>query len=63
MYFVHSFTAWPKDDDARLADTNYYGNRICAVVQKENVYGCQFHPERSGEKGLKVLKEFLTLSS
>jgi imidazole glycerol-phosphate synthase subunit HisH len=63
MYFVHSFTAWPKDDGARLADTNYYGNRICAVVQKENVYGCQFHPERSGEKGLKVLKEFLTLSS
>ena len=59
MYFVHSFTAWPTDDDDRLADTLYFGNRICAVVQKENVYGCQFHPERSGEKGLNILKYFL----
>jgi imidazole glycerol-phosphate synthase subunit HisH len=61
MYFVHSFTAWPKDDDDRLADTNYYGNRICAVVQKENVYGCQFHPERSGKNGLNFLKNFLQI--
>lgn len=61
MYFVHSFTAWPTDDDDRLADTLYFGNRICAVVQKENVYGCQFHPERSGEKGLNILKYFLQI--
>ena len=61
MYFVHSFTAWPTDDDDRLADTLYFGNRICAMVQKENVYGCQFHPERSGEKGLNILKYFLQI--
>ena len=61
MYFVHSFTAWPTDDDDRLADTLYFGNRISAVVHKENVYGCQFHPERSGEKGLITLKYFLQI--
>ena len=59
MYFVHSFTAWPTNDDDRLADTLYFGNRISAMVQKENVYGCQFHPERSGEKGLNILNNFL----
>jgi len=61
MYFVHSFTAFPKDDDTRLADTYYCGNRISAVVQKGNVYGCQFHPERSGEKGLSVLNNFMQI--
>lgn len=63
MYFVHSFSAWPTNEDHRLADTYYFGNRISAMVQNENVYGCQFHPERSGEKGLKLLKEFIALSS
>ena len=59
MYFVHSFTAWPSNDNNRLADTLYFGNRISAMVQKEDVYGCQFHPERSGEKGLNILNNFL----
>ncbi|MDC0246839.1 imidazole glycerol phosphate synthase subunit HisH [Deltaproteobacteria bacterium] len=61
MYFVHSFTAWPTDEDDRLADTLYFGNRISAVVHKKNIFGCQFHPERSGEKGLNVLFNFLRI--
>ncbi len=58
MYFVHSFTAWPTDEN-RLADCDYNGQRISAVIQQGNVYGCQFHPEKSGPVGLKLLRNFI----
>lgn len=61
MYFVHSFTAWPKDPAHRLADAYYGGHRIAAAVTRENVHGTQFHPEKSGEAGLTLLGNFLAL--
>lgn len=60
-YFVHSFTAFPDDERHRLADTYYGGSRISAVVAKGNVYGCQFHPEKSGATGLKIIDGFLEI--
>ena len=58
MYFVHSFMAVPTEEENRLADCNYGGHIISSVVIKNNITGCQFHPEKSGEAGLKILKEF-----
>lgn len=61
MYFVHSFTAVPESDSHRLADVDYDGCRISAAVRSGNVYGTQFHPEKSGESGLAVIRNFLSL--
>lgn len=59
MYFVHSFTVVPDDPAARLADCDYEGTTISAAVQAGKVAGCQFHPEKSGETGLRVIRNFL----
>ena len=59
VYFVHSFTAKPADEKYRLADCIYNGRRLSAVIRCGVIYGCQFHPEKSGEVGLRVLKSFL----
>jgi len=59
MYFIHSFMALPLNPQHCIAECDYDGIGICAVVQKENVIGCQFHPEKSGSLGLQVLKNFL----
>ena len=61
MYFVHSFTAEPQSSSARLADCDYFGNRLSGVIRDGDRYGCQFHPEKSGESGLGVLSQFLAL--
>lgn len=58
VYFVHSFYIKPQNPEYILATTIYGGQEICAVIQRENVIGCQFHPEKSGEVGLQILKEF-----
>lgn len=58
MYFVHSFMAIPDDPASRLADCHYGGNAISAIIGRNNVFGCQFHPEKSGESGLRLLKKF-----
>lgn len=58
VYFVHSFYA--KISDATSSKTEY-GTSITASVSTKNVYGCQFHPEKSGEIGLKILKAFCEL--
>ncbi len=60
-YFVHSFTAEPEDERYRLADCDYNGRRISAALRVGNVFGTQFHPEKSGETGLKILRNFLAL--
>ncbi|MDB5752804.1 MAG: imidazole glycerol phosphate synthase subunit HisH [Ramlibacter sp.] len=60
-YFVHSFTAEPRDPAVRLADVDYDGRRLCAAVQRGNLTGCQFHPERSAGAGLGMLRRFLAL--
>ena len=57
VYFVHSFHA--VDCDESLIATTEYGAQITAAVAKDNVYGCQFHPEKSGDVGLNILKGFL----
>ena len=56
VYFVHSFYASECDDNI-IATTNY-GNELCAAAANKNVFGCQFHPEKSGEVGLNILKAF-----
>ncbi|MBF0613143.1 MAG: imidazole glycerol phosphate synthase subunit HisH [Magnetococcales bacterium] len=60
-YFVHSFMANPHHSSHRLADCQYNGIAISAVIAKENILGCQFHPEKSGTVGLTILNTFLSL--
>jgi len=61
VYFVHSFSAQPDEAGVRLADVDYDGRPVCAAVHRDNLHGCQFHPERSAETGLNVLRRFLAL--
>lgn len=56
VYFVHSYYA-SECEDSLLATTEY-GNEVTAAVGKNNIYGCQFHPEKSGNVGLRILKSF-----
>jgi glutamine amidotransferase len=56
VYFVHSFYAVGCDES--LISYANYGVKVPATVERENVCGCQFHPEKSGEVGLKILKAF-----
>lgn len=56
VYFVHSYYAADCEDSV-IADTEY-GAYLTAAVQRENVFGCQFHPEKSGAVGLRILKAF-----
>ncbi|MDD3429282.1 MAG: imidazole glycerol phosphate synthase subunit HisH [Oscillospiraceae bacterium] len=61
-YFVHSYEAKPQNPQNRLADTIYGGRKVCAAALNGNVMGCQFHPEKSGEVGLKIIKQFIVLA-
>jgi len=58
VYFVHSFVANTTDPTHRIADTLYGGHKVAAVISRENITGCQFHPEKSGEVGLKIIRRF-----
>ncbi len=60
VYFVHSFAASPSEYTAAICK---YGDPFSAVVQKDNFYGTQFHPEKSGTVGLKILRNFLDLGT
>ena len=60
VYFVHSFYAAGCDDS--LVATTEYGLELTAVVAKDNVMGCQFHPEKSGSVGLKILRAFSAMT-
>ena len=57
-YFVHSFHA-KVSPEHRVATTKYGGHDLTAMIQKNNVLGCQFHPEKSGKHGLAIMKRFL----
>lgn len=59
VYFVHSFTAIPTNENNRLADCHYNGRLISAAIKLDNLYGCQFHPEKSGLVGLRIINNFL----
>jgi len=56
VYFVHSYYA--ETEPSFVAATTYYGNELTAVVQKGNIFACQFHPEKSGDPGLRILTNF-----
>ena len=58
-YFIHSYEAKPTEETDCLAFTVYGGRRICAAATHGSVLGCQFHPEKSGEVGLKIIEEFM----
>jgi glutamine amidotransferase len=57
-YFVHSFMSLTENPNHRLADCFYGGHRIPAVIIQNSITGCQFHPEKSGDVGLRVLRNF-----
>ncbi len=61
MYFVHSFMAVPDDPADCVANCLYEGQAVTAAVAHGNVSGCQFHPEKSGQVGLSVMRKFLEL--
>ncbi len=61
VYFVHSFTAVPAKDEHRFADSYYDGRIISAAIRSGNLYGCQFHPEKSGPIGLKIIENFTNI--
>ena len=60
MYFVHSYEFIPEDKNVISATTEYSSNIVCSV-EKENIYGTQFHPEKSDKLGLKMIDNFLRL--
>ncbi len=60
VYFVHSFYVAPKDKKVTLTNTDY-GINFVSGVHEDNIYGFQFHPEKSQELGLKILKNFVNL--
>ena len=59
VYFVHSFMASPDHLADRIADCLYGGHKISAAISRDRIMGCQFHPEKSGEVGLRILRGFL----
>ena len=60
MYFVHSYEFVPDDKNTISAITNYSSNVVCSV-EKENIFGTQFHPEKSDKTGLKIIDNFLKI--
>jgi glutamine amidotransferase len=61
MYFIHSYYANPSDPKDILSFSYYQDIKYCTSVQKGNIFGFQFHPEKSAEKGLTIYKNFLKL--
>ena len=60
MYFVHSYEFIPDDKNTISAITDYSTNIVCSV-EKENIFGTQFHPEKSDKLGLKIIKNFISI--
>lgn len=61
FYFVHSYYAFPEDEDV-ISGTVEYGFDVPSVLSENNVFATQFHPEKSGVPGLKILKNFVTMN-
>ncbi|KAK3606926.1 hypothetical protein CHS0354_018522 [Potamilus streckersoni] len=57
VYYVHSYVCEPTDSDVIIADTEY-GKRFCGIAGRDGIYGVQFHPEKSAESGIQLLKNF-----
>jgi len=60
VYFVHSYYVVP-EDESLVATTTDYGYEFCSSVWRENIFACQFHPEKSQDTGLKILDNFRQL--
>ena len=60
MYFVHSYEFVPEDKNVISATIDYSSNIVCSV-EKENIFGTQFHPEKSDKTGLKIIDNFISL--
>lgn len=61
MYFIHTFIAKPNNENEILSVTKYHNQEFCSSLKKENIYGCQFHPEKSSKKGLSIIKNFIKI--
>lgn len=61
VYFIHSYIIEPEDKKNILALTKYGGQNFASVIYKDNIYGCQFHPEKSGAVGLAIINNFIKL--
>ena len=61
MYFVHSFVSSITDENEILSVTDYSDVTFCSSLKKGNIYGCQFHPEKSSIIGLKIIKNFINI--
>ena len=60
FYFLHSYHFIPNQESLQIASVNY-GKKLLAAISQDNIYGCQFHPEKSHSAGLKVLENFAKL--
>ena len=60
MYFVHSYEFIPNDQSVIAATTDYCSDIVCSI-EKENIFGTQFHPEKSDKGGLQLIKNFIKL--
>lgn len=61
VYFIHSYILEPRDKKDILAYSTYGGFKFASVIAKGYIYGCQFHPEKSGQVGLAIIKNFIEL--
>jgi len=61
FYFIHSYKVLVEDNENSICTTNYGLNTFCSVVNSANIFGTQFHPEKSGKVGEKLIQNFLDL--
>ena len=61
-YFIHSYLAVTKDEKNTIAHSNYYDVKVPAILNYKNIFGCQFHPEKSGKNGLEFLKNIININ-
>jgi len=61
MYFVHTFAGKPENENEILSVTTYHDVEFCSSVKKDNIYGCQFHPEKSAKIGLFIINNFINI--
>lgn len=63
MYFVHSYFVQPEDKDVICSYTNYSGFEYCSSIIKDNIFAVQFHPEKSGPKGIEIYRNWINTQS
>jgi imidazole glycerol-phosphate synthase subunit HisH len=63
MYFIHSYYAQPAEEDCILSKTNYEGIEYCSSILKDNIFATQYHPEKSGVKGLSIYKNWALINN